>query len=179
MNTFKFADEFGYESPFNIIEDKDREDFFYWTGDINFQKLINLIKSSNPIKISRYETLFKGQIIKIGGYGLKVNKFENYLLDINSNIALPSFFNEKSRAPLTINKEEFYYNGYIIDTSNNSSKTINTSKVEFAANINIKEKYYRYRMLFPFNGKKGGSIFEKYGIIIETDSYYDFENLVR
>lgn len=180
MSTFKFANQFGFSPPqnFNQQQPGSTEDKFYWTGDINFQKLIDLIKSGNPIKISRHETLFKGQLIKIGGYGLDINKFESYLLGINSSIALSSFFNTKSRTPLIINKEEFYYNGYIINASSNSSKTINTSKVEFAASINIEEKYYRYRMLFPFNGKKGDSIFEKYGLIVETNSYHDFETLV-
>lgn len=180
-NTFEFAERLGFSPPlqFDQQEQESVAEKFYWTGDINFQKLIDLIKSTSVIRVNRPETLFKGQIIKIGGYGFNVGKFEDYLLDVNNNIALPSFFNEKSRTPLTIDREEFYYNGYIFNAENNISKTISKSKVEFAASINIDKQYYRYRMLFPFNGEKGDSIFDKYALIIETDSYYDFESLVN
>jgi len=71
-NSYKFAELFGLDSPFDepVLENNNH----YWTGDIDIPKLIGIIKNNSPFKINNYEAFFKGKQIKIGGNEFKPNR---------------------------------------------------------------------------------------------------------
>lgn len=182
MSTFELAKKLGYESPLRFNQDENNKtnnaSKFYITGDIDFQKLVNLLKGKSLARLRDSRSFTKGQIINIGGYGLNKKSFEEYLLGKEDRKPSPSFSPNKSNVPLKINQNELFFNGYIIETSRTSPRTIDISKAIFAKTMIIEEKYYLYRIIFPFNTIEGNSIYDKYGIIIETDIYGDFKALV-
>ncbi len=170
-NTFKLNERFGFSPPIQFQNNTEKS--FFQTGVVELNKLVDTFnKGSFTLK---HPEFLVGQITKIltNDTGLKnyfLNKTPKKPVDLH-------FISNTSDKPYIIDGEKLFFKTII---SSCKTKTILKNRAQFSYNVSIASKFFRYRILFPFNSKiNANSLSDIYGIIIETSNYGELEILIN
>ncbi|WGD35820.1 hypothetical protein [Olleya sp. YS] len=168
-NTFQFAERLGFEPPFEFSDSTIKS--IYRTGVIKWDVLIKAL-NGDPFTLRPF---FGGQESNVS---ISNKSLEDYLLFSSKNRLKNIFINDSVDKAYKSGEKEYFFKTLI---SSQSNKIINKKNAGYSYNIALENNsFQRYRVLFPFNGRKTeDTLPDRYAISIETDNYDELDVLLK
>lgn len=158
---------YGFPEEFRGSKLNIEEDTNFLTGVFDFNAIANKFKNDSfKLELNSF-LVGRSSIVQ----GSNKNELKDYLLKNKKKPKYLYFLDDEE-----VGRKKYISNSksYILDAiiSSNISKIINKGNTIFNFKISYQEKYFRYRVVFPFNKfKYEERLSNKYGLIIESKNF--------